>query len=192
MKTGFHSLFSSGLFIRFLEKGSQMAKVELELSEGDWIVHSSHGLGQITGMDTKDLLGDRKVFYVVKTDSVTYWLPVSESSSDRIRPVASSSKFDEAIKILTDQPKPLNENFRIRLAYIKEQMKDGSLLTKAALIRDMYARDIQKDVHINERKILDNLQKQFINEWAAACGINESEAQSQLRKALKESSTHLI
>ena len=168
-----------------------MTKVELKLSEGDWIVHSRHGLGQITGMDTKNLLGDRKVFYVVKTDSVTYWLPVAETSSDRIRPVASSKKFDEALALISSQPQPLEENFRKRLAYIKEQMMNCSLVVKAALIRDMHARDVQKDMHINEKKILDTLEKQFVNEWAAACNISTNEAQTMLRKALKQSCSFL-
>lgn len=168
-----------------------MTKITLELSEGDWIVHNRHGLGQITGMDTKELLGDRKVFYVVKTDSITYWLPIGESGSERIRPVASSNAFDEAIEVLSQAPKPLEENFRRRLAYIQEKLQDSNLLTKAALIRDMYARDVQKDVHINEKKILDTLEKQFVNEWVAACGLSVEEAETLLRKSLQRSIAHL-
>ena len=168
-----------------------MTKITLELSEGDWIVHNRHGLGQITGMDTKELLGDRKVFYVVKTDSITYWLPIGETGSERIRPVANSEAFEEATKVLTQTPKALNENFRRRLAYIQEKSQDSDLMTKAALIRDMYARDVQKDVHINEKKILDTLKRQFINEWMAACEISAEEAESLLDQALQKSISKL-
>ena len=168
-----------------------MTKVKLELSEGDWIVHSRHGLGQITGMDTKELLGDRKVFYVVKTRSITYWLPVAESASERIRPVESPDAFEQALSEAEKEPQPLSENYRRRLAYIKEKSQDSSLMVKIALIRDMYARDIQKDVHINEKKILDTIMQQFINEWNAACGINAEEARTLLRKALEKSCTNL-
>jgi len=168
-----------------------MTKITLELSEGDWIVHNRHGLGQITGMDTKELLGDRKVFYVVKTDSITYWLPIGETGSERIRPVANSKAFEEAAKVLTQTPKALNENFRRRLAYIQEKSQDSDLMTKAALIRDMYARDVQKDVHINEKKILDTLKRQFINEWTAACEISSDEAEILLDQALQKSISKL-
>jgi CarD family transcriptional regulator len=168
-----------------------MTKVQLELSEGDWVVHNRHGLGQITGMDTKELLGDRKVFYVVKTEAITYWLPVAESGSERIRPVASAETFSEALEVAAREPKPMEENFRRRLAYIQSQIQDSSLLAKAALIRDMYARNVQKDIHVNEKKILDTLSQQFINEWVAACDISYDEAQAELRKALKKSSVNL-
>lgn len=164
-----------------------MTKVKLELSKGDWIVHSRHGLGQITGMDTKELLGDRKMFYVVKTNNITYWLPVAESASERIRPVESPKTFKKALSEAEKEPQPLSENYRRRLAYIKEQSQDSSLMIKIALIRDMHARDAQKDVHINEKKILDNMKQQFINEWTAACEISMEDARSQLRQALKKS-----
>jgi CarD family transcriptional regulator len=163
-----------------------MTKITLELSEGDWIVHNRHGLGQITGMDTKELLGDRKVFYVVKTDSITYWLPIGETGSERIRPVSTSTAFEEATKVLSQTPKNLNENFRRRLAYIQEKSQDSDLLTKAALIRDMHARDVQKDVHINEKKILETLKRQFINEWVAACEIAREDAENQMEQALQK------
>ena len=168
-----------------------MTKITLELSEGDWIVHNRHGLGQITGMDTKELLGDRKVFYVVKTDSITYWLPIGETGSERIRPVSTSTAFEEATKVLSQAPKDLNENFRRRLAYIQEKSQDSDLMTKAALIRDMYARDVQKDVHINEKKILETLKRQFINEWVAACEMDRDEAENQMDQALQKSISKL-
>lgn len=168
-----------------------MTKVTLELSEGDWVVHNRHGLGQIIGMDTKELLGDRKVFYVVKTESITYWLPIAESNSVRIRPVASADAFQLALKLMEETPQPLEDNFRRRLAAIQSEIQKSTLLSKAALIRDMYARDYQKDVHINEKKILDTLQQQFINEWVATGGIQYEEAQDALRKALKKSVANL-
>jgi len=168
-----------------------MTKVKQELSKGDWIVHSRHGLGQVVGTDTKELLGDRKEFYVVKTNAVTYWLPISEVGSERIRAVESPETFQKALEIAAEEPVRLTENYRRRLAYIKEKGDDSSLLVKAALIRDMYARSAQKDVHINEKKVLEGLQQQFVNEWTAACEISADEAKAKLRKALKESLTKI-
>jgi len=168
-----------------------MTKTTLELSEGDWIVHCRYGLGQIMGMDSKNLLGDRKAFYVVKTDAMTYWLPVSESGTKRIRPVASKETFEAALAVAAAEPRALEENFRRRLAYIQEQIQAASLLTKAALLRDMHARDVQKDIHINERKILETLKQQFVNERVAACGVDAEQAWTELRQALKKSSQNL-
>ena len=61
----------------------------------------------------------------------------------------------------------------------------------AALIRDIHARNVQKDIHINEKSQLELLSQQFIHEWVVACDISESQARAELREALKESSVHL-
>lgn len=168
-----------------------MTNSQYELTKGDWIVHNRHGLGQITGMDNKELLGKRQDFYVVRTESSTYWLPCSESISGHIRPIASNDAFIEALKIISESPKQLDENFRRRLMDIHERIQESSLVTRAALIRDMYARDVEKDVHVNERKIFDTLENQFINEWVATSGIDPDEAQAELHKALRQSSANL-
>jgi CarD family transcriptional regulator len=169
-----------------------MSKITLELAEGDWIVHSRHGLGQIIGMDKKELFGDRKVFYIVKTEMITYWLSLSEVDSGRVRPVESSEVFDHALDILGSEPEALDNNFRRRLMHIQNLVEDATLLSKAALIRDLHARDVQKDMHVNEKKILENLQRQFQNEWVQSCQITSEEARTRVHDALDHSSANLV
>ncbi|MDP2964632.1 MAG: CarD family transcriptional regulator [Pelolinea sp.] len=169
-----------------------MPKITLELAEGDWIVHSRHGLGQITGMDKKELFGDRKVFYIVKTELITYWLSLSEVDSGRIRPVETTEVFSKALEIIGSEPKTLDNNFRRRLMHIQNLVEDATLLSKAALIRDLHARDVQKDMHVNEKKILENLERQFVNEWVQSCHIPQEEARAQMRDALNRSSVNLV
>ena len=169
-----------------------MPKITLELAEGDWIVHSRHGLGQIIGMDKKELFGDRKVFYIVKTELITYWLSLSEVDSGRVRPVESAEVFKHALEILGSEPQMLDNNFRRRLMHIQSLVEDATLLSKAALIRDLHARDVQKDMHVNEKKILENLQRQFVNEWVQSCNIPMEKARAQLLEALNLSSANLV
>ncbi len=168
-----------------------MTQIHLELKEGDWIVHASHGLGQITGMDAKEFQGDVRAYYVVKTSQITYWLPVAESASARIRPLSSETDFQEALNQIGSEPQPLSEAFRKRLEYIKQQVDSCSLMKKAALIRDLHARNVQRDIHINEKKILEKLQGQFVEEWIIACCIEREAAWSQMYLALKKSSANL-
>lgn len=168
-----------------------MAKTQSELAQGDWLVHCLYGLGQIVAVDSKEMFGDTKQYYVVKTEQITYWLPVDEIDPERIRPVASKKAFKEALEVLAQEPQKLDDNFRRRLIHIKNLINDGSLQSKAVLIRDITARDLQKDLHINEKKILENLQRQFMNELKEAEGIDEREAQKRIKEALKESCANL-
>jgi RNA polymerase-interacting CarD/CdnL/TRCF family regulator len=168
-----------------------MTQVDLELKEGDWIVHASHGLGRITGMDAKEFQGDKRAYYVVKTSQITYWLPVADSASARIRPISSPDDFSEALDQISDDPQPLSEAFRKRLEYIRQQVDSCSLMRKAALIRDLHARNVQRDIHINEKKILEKLESQFVDEWVIACRIEPETAWNKMRTALKKSCANL-
>ena len=168
-----------------------MTRNQTGLAEGDWLVHTLYGLGQIVGVDAKEIFGDKKHYYVVKTEQITYWLPIDDIDSERIRPVASKKAFEEALDILTHEPQKLDDNFRRRLIHIKNLINDGSLQSKAILIRDIAARNVQKDIHINEKKILENLQQQFVNELMESEGINENEAKKRLQEALKLSCVNL-
>ena len=162
-----------------------------DLEKGSWVVHAQHGLGQVTGVDVKEISGVKNKFYVVKTDQITYWLPVDDQENLRIRPMASIQSFQNALELISSEPEKLDDNFRRRLFYIKEQITEGSLQGKARLIRDIHARDLQKDIHINEKKILENLISQFLREWVEATGIEIKSARLQLHEALVKSSAHL-
>ncbi len=168
-----------------------MTKMQLAFSKGDWIVHTTHGIGQITGMDTKDLLGEKRVFYVVHTEAVQYWLPVSETDSGRVRPLASTESFEEALVVMGKEPEKLDDNSRRRLLHIEALCGDGTLLSRAQIIRDMHARGYQKYVHVNEKRILDNLKEQFLEEWVVVSEIDANNAVKKMRAALERSCSDL-
>jgi CarD family transcriptional regulator len=169
-----------------------MKKVVLELKEGDYIVHASHGVGKITGIDRKKLQGEKHVFYVVKTDKLTYWLPMMESKSIRIRSVCAPATFRKALSEIRRKPEPLSNNFRTRIKYIKDEMSKCSVLANARLIRDLHARNAEKNLHVNEHRTLDKLKNQFIREWTVAADIDKQKASAEVEKALSTSITKLI
>lgn len=169
-----------------------MRKVLLELREGDYIVHATHGVGKIKGIDRKKLAGEKQVFYVIKTDKLTYWLPMIESKSKRIRSVCAPATFTKALSVIRQIPIPLSNNFRTRIKYIKDEMAKCSVLANARLVRDMHARNAEKNLHVNEHRTLEKLKDQFANEWAIAAGIEKKIAVAKLEKALSKSIKKMV
>jgi len=169
-----------------------MKKLVLELKEGDYIVYATHGVGKITGIDRKKLQGEKHVFYVVKTDKLTYWLPMMESNSARIRSVCAPTTFTKALSVIRKIPEPLSNNFRTRIKYIKDEMAKCSVLANARLIRDLHARNAEKNLHVNEHRTLDKLKNQFIREWSVAADMEGSKASARLEEALSKSISKFI
>jgi CarD family transcriptional regulator len=161
-----------------------MKKIELKLSKGDLIVHSVHGIGTVKGISTKKIQGEQHVFYKIKTDRLTYWLPVVNSNSDRIRSVRAPSTFTSAISIIRQKPQKLFNNFRSRLKYINEELAKCSLIANARLIRDLHARNLVKRLHVNENRTYEKIKEHFINEWAVSANISKAEAGKRMNDAL--------
>lgn len=159
----------------------------MELKENKRIVHAAHGVGTVKGMTTKVIGGQKRTFYTVKTDKLTYWIPATDPHSERIRTLRTPSTFQNALTLIRKKPKILSNNFRSRLKYLNDELAKCSLAANARLIRDLHARNMEKSLHINEGRIFDKLKTQFINEWSISAGIEKEEAEEKLNDALSQS-----
>ena len=115
-----------------------------------------------------------------------------ESKSKRIRSVCAPATFTKALSVTRQKPIPLSNNFRTRIKYIKDEMAKCSVLANARLIRDMHARNAEKNLHVNEHRTLEKLKNQFASEWAIAAGIEKKTAAVKLEKALSISIKKMI
>ena len=155
-----------------------------KLTKGDWIVHSNYGLGQVQGEDTKVLEGEETDYYIVKTDSATYWLPQDGLDTDAIREVASKTQFQKALNEIKAEPCVMEKDYRKRRARIVSVISSNAVVEFAKLIRDLYWRRRQKHLNENETRVLDLIKERFAREWSVAAEINEAEALSKLESTL--------
>jgi len=159
-----------------------------ELTEGDWIVHQQHGVGQITAIEKKTINNEEHRYFRVRTDSGVYWLPV-KSIPDYVRAVSSRYKFRKVLGIIRQQPQPLLKNYKERNRQISERLENATLETKGALIRDLHARRFAEGLNLsalNERQLTD-LRQQFLCEMVVVMDLEMHEAEEVLDKALQKS-----
>ncbi len=158
-----------------------------KFKKDDWIVHSYHGVSQIEGIDHKRLDGKERTFFKVKTDDLTYWLPVNATDVQHIRTISSVSTLNKALTTIRRKPKKLGSDYRARKARIKEVFSNSSLHGKAELIRDLNGRCERHRDNIYEEKMLDKLKQQFIDELMVATECSQAEAKRRLEDALRSS-----
>jgi len=163
----------------------------MKLNQGDWIVHSRYGLGQVVGVEEKSLDEGIQPYFNVKTDSFSYWISKSNLSSGRIRRIAQAEEFYQAMTLISAEPTLLDENFRSRLQGINDLIAENSILSKAQLIRDMHARNFRKDIHANERGMLEELKDQFVEEFVVSCQVPEKIVREQIKDALDKSCANI-
>ena len=65
-------------------------------SDGDWIVHSLYGVGQIKGIEVKCISGEEKSYYRVEGEDSTFWMPVDQMNSDILRSLSTRDEIQKA------------------------------------------------------------------------------------------------
>jgi RNA polymerase-interacting CarD/CdnL/TRCF family regulator len=162
-----------------------MKKKELQFKKGDWVVHAHHGLGQVADLSTKKLEKDPVDCLEIKTEALTYWLPMNDASIHHIRCLATPRDIKDALQIIAAKPTPLSDDYRIRNAYITAEIARGTLESCAGLIRDLTARNPLKGNDVNENGALARLKRHFIEEMMHTLQLTRPAAEKKLDQALQ-------
>lgn len=145
-----------------------MAKKAGKFSKGDWIVHLHYGVGQITGVEKKQIGDEKNAYYCAKTANSTFWVPVDDPDDSRVRQISSKYKMRKALKILKDDPLPLSEDHNERKRQINEALGKIDIESGTQLLRDLSARQASNKLNPSEEKALDQFSQNFILEWSVS------------------------
>lgn len=125
---------------------------------GEMAVHPAHGVGEMVGVEQRDLGGHPAQVYVIKIidTGLKVMVPVDAAERVGLRPVMKKREADKIIDILRAPEvavdvQPWNRRFR---AYT-EMLKSGLPAEIAKVLRDMYRLKFDKDLSFGERRLLD-------------------------------------
>ena len=161
-----------------------MSDEVLEFAEDDWIVHQNYGIGQIKGIETREIAGKKNSYYKVVAHDSTYYVPLDESGSDRVRPVTSTSNMRRIIRTLQKPSKEFSDDYKERKREIRERLDEGSLISKARMVRDLAAWRKAHRLNTTEEEILDQLTERLVMEWSVCMEIEINEVRGKLRSLL--------
>ena len=87
-----------------------MAQKKDQFSKGDWIVHLHYGVGQIKGIEKKQIGDEKLSYYKVETAISTFWVPTVDPDAERVRGVASKYMMRKALAVLKETHIPMAED----------------------------------------------------------------------------------
>lgn len=156
-------------------------------SKGDWIVHAHYGVGQVRGIEKKELDGEKKVFFRVKTFDSVYWLSVVRTDVEYIRPITSERQIRRALTMIRKPPEKLPENHTKRNKLVIEAVKDPSIYAKARMIRDLNGKQQESKLNFTEEDAFLKMKKQLLTEWSVVQDMERDVLEEKLEKALETS-----
>jgi CarD family transcriptional regulator len=160
-----------------------------QLKEGNWIVHKRYGIGQIQGVEQKNISGEPADYYRVETHNSIVWLPVDDLNKDAFRALASQEEFEEAVAILQRTPRQMPSNFNSRKKRIREVKAKNSIRAIARLVRDLWYRQTGRTLSNTEHRALRRFMQRLAAEWSVCRGMDTEEAREHVYDILRTSHT---
>jgi RNA polymerase-interacting CarD/CdnL/TRCF family regulator len=152
---------------------------------GDTVVHWTHGLGTVVGIDQMDLAGITQQYYVVEVKLLKLWVPVDEGSEGVIRYPTESIQFEELFDILRTPGELLSDNQYKRKINLRDRIQKRTLGGLCHVIRDLTDRSHLHPLNQNDLFVLFRAEEHLLDEWVLSLGADRSIALQELEALLK-------
>lgn len=153
---------------------------------GDYVVHHSHGPGEVIEVDVKTLNGHAENYYVVKIKDMTLWVPVESEAASTLRLPTPPDEFAHLFDILHSAGNPLPTDRLERKTYLSQRLKDGTLDSICCVIRDLNTQRRQKKLSESDAAVFERAQRLLLSEWSLSLDISDEEAHQALDTLLQE------
>lgn len=157
----------------------------MEFKVGERVIHPRHGLGQVIKLTMKQFAGGEKhPFYEISFSDSTLWVPLSLATSG-IRRLSTKTEIDSCRQALKAPAELLGNDFRLRQIDMNDHLKEGTLIARCEIVRDLTAHGWHKSLSGSSLAFLQTIQKILVQEWAAIEEITLGEAADEIQSLLE-------
>ena len=160
---------------------------------GDKAVYPAQGVTEITGIESKEIMGNQEIFYVLRvldTDR-KIMIPVGKVDQVGLREVIPLGDVDGIYEVLRERSiKVDHTTWNRRYRRYLEKIKTGAILDVAEVLRDLYLLKVEKPLSFGERKMLDTARQLLVTELAVARGITDTVVLHEIREMFGDEDDH--
>lgn len=138
---------------------------------GDNAVYPGHGVGRVTAIETKEILGNKQTFYSIQIleTGMKIMIPKDNVASVGLRPIISRDEANKVLEILKEKEVKIdNQTWNRRYREYMEKIKTGSVYEIAEVLRDLFLLKVDKELSFGERKMLDTARTLLLKELTLA------------------------
>ncbi|MDR0931280.1 MAG: CarD family transcriptional regulator [Clostridiales bacterium] len=155
---------------------------------GDKLVHPMHGAGVVEAVEEKNILDEKKFYYVMRmpVGDVKVMIPVDSTESVGVRNVIDSVEAENVMKAFSDYSADLSTNWNKRYRDNMEKMKHGDILDIAYVVKTLMLKEKTKGLSMGERKMLNSARQILISEMVIAKNSTIDEIDECLNNIVSE------
>ncbi len=135
---------------------------------GDRVVYPMHGAGIIEKIESEQVLGETRDYYVLNVSSgaINIMVPIDNCERIGLRRIISKSEVDEVFALLKADSTAMESNWNRRYRENTEKLKTGDILEVAEVVRNLWRNDKIKKLSAGEKNMLNNARQILISELA--------------------------
>ena len=152
---------------------------------GEWIVHRHHGVGQIKGIEERQIGGRNNTYCRIQTRDSTIWIPIKKLEGDWLRPIASLAEMQQALEVLRSTPGTMDADPTKRKIQINNVKPNHSPVIIAEILRDLSLHNTEKkQVSQTDGEALRHFTNLFLSEWSVCMNLKMEVVKQQLSDLL--------
>ena len=154
---------------------------------GDRAVYPAHGVAEVTAIESKEIAGHRKDFYVLKViqSDMKLLIPCDGAERAGLRSVIDLTMADQVFEVLKAdevavKPGPWNRRFR----EYTELVNSNSLMEVAKVFRDLWRMRPERELSYGERRLLEQSKSLLVAELSLVRSMQADEIETALEGAV--------
>ena len=169
-------------------KKSPTKKIKLQYSVGDFIVYPSHGVGEITDIQTFEIAEEKLEMYNVIFDKekMTLKIPTIKAKEIGIRKVSSRNEMKKTLEILKGKAKIRRTMWSRRAQEYEAKINSGILTELIEVVRDLFRNSNQPEQSYSERQLYESARDRLAREVAVVEKTNDDNAVEKIETILND------
>lgn len=156
---------------------------------GDKIVYPMHGAGVIEDVEIKEILGEKREYFIIRMPigDMKVMVPVSNVDDVGVRYIIGKEDIEDVMDILRGCRSTMPQNWNRRYRMNMDRIKTGDIEEIAAVVRNLTILDDEKGLSTGERKMLGNARQMLLSELVLASEKTMPEIEKLVLDAIRES-----
>lgn len=153
---------------------------------GDTVVYPFHGIGQIQKRETHRIADKDIDFFVIYIPStkMSISIPLEQVKCKSLRHLVSKEELEKDLLHLQDKPEGAAQDWKTRQQLNNDLVKNGDVLSTIKVIISLHARNREKDLPLQERRLYESSVAMLLNEMALVFDIPFEEAMKRFKEML--------
>ncbi|MDR7871434.1 MAG: CarD family transcriptional regulator [Tissierellaceae bacterium] len=153
---------------------------------GDRIVYPMHGAGIIENIETREILGEERKYFIMKMPigEMKVMVPVDNVEEVGVREIIGKEDMEEVLDVLKGNKSSMPQNWNRRYRLNMDRIKSGDIYEIAAVVRNLMLLDIEKGLSTGERKMLNDAKQMLVSEMVLVCDLKLEDVEELVVEAI--------